>query len=89
MFKALTSSVREAVEWNYKEIKVFFTSQDMKRKFKCREAPIALPYISSTLLVNFKTCLGHQRQVASYFQCKVPSLDRYLNGSNPTSPMEN
>lgn len=43
---ALISSVREAVESNYKLTKFFFTSQDMKRKLKCRWS------YSSTLHVN-------------------------------------
>ena len=42
IFNALMSAVREAVEWNYNDIKLYFTSQDMKRKLKCHEAPIAL-----------------------------------------------
>ena len=58
------SVVREAVEWNYKEIKLYLTSQDMKRKIKCRKAPIALMYICANLLVNFKSCLGHKGQIA-------------------------
>lgn len=59
VYTALMSSVREVVEWNYKEMKLFFTSQDMKRNLKCREAPIARLYISAILLVNFKTCVRH------------------------------
>ena len=55
------SAVREAVEWDYKEIKLYITSQDMKRKLNCTEAPIALMYIFAAVLGSFKTCLGHKR----------------------------
>ena len=51
LYNAYMSAVREAAEWNFKEIKIFFTSQDMKWKLKCREAPIALMYKSAVLLV--------------------------------------
>jgi len=70
------SSVREAVEWSYKEIKLHFTSQDMKRKLKARESPISLLYICSVLLFNFKTCLGHGGQVPARFEGRAPKLDQ-------------
>jgi len=73
------SSVREAVEWSYKEIKLHFTSQDMKRKLKARESPISVLYICSVLLFNFKTCLGHGGQVPSRFESKAPTLEEYTN----------
>ena len=76
------SAVREAVEWNYKDIKLYFTSQDMKRKLNCREAPIALMYICANLLVNFNTCLGHNGQIASLFNCSPPTLEQYLSMPN-------
>ena len=82
------SAVREAVEWNYKEIKLYFTSQDMKRKIKCLEAPIALIYICANLLVNFKSCLGRKGQIECWFDCTPPSLEEYLSMNLPDTDME-
>jgi len=73
------SAVREAVEWSYKDIKQMWSSQDFKRNLKVRKSPIALLYTSAALLFNFKVCLGHGGQVASYFNCAAPSLERYLS----------
>lgn len=59
LYKKNRSSVREAAERSYKEVKQSRTSQDFRRKLKIREAPIALQYICSALLQKFKTCMGH------------------------------
>lgn len=72
------SAVREAVEWTYKDLKQIWLSQDYKRLLKVRQSPIALLYISAALLQNIKMCMGHGRQIVSYFACKPPSLERYL-----------
>ena len=69
---------RIAVEWSYKDLKQNFTVLDFKRKLKVNEAPIGLLSISSILLWNFKTCLGHGGEISAAFQCTSPSLDEYL-----------
>lgn len=71
------SAVRIAVEWSYGEVKKHFTSQDFARKLQVRKAPIAVLYICSVLLWNFKTCLRHGGLVPSKFQCVPPSLETY------------
>lgn len=58
IFNAFIIAVREAVEFNYEETKLYFTSQVVKRKLKCREAAIVLKYIFGNRLLNFTTCLG-------------------------------
>ena len=83
LYNSCMSAVREAIRLNYKEIKFFFPSQDMKRKLKCRKTPIALMYISAALLFNFKTCLRHKGQIATWFECQAPSLSEYLGFANP------
>ena len=67
----------------YNEIKLFFTSQDLKWKLKCREAPITLIYISAAVLVNFKMCVGHKGQIGTWFECQAPSLPEHLNFASP------
>lgn len=60
------SSVREGVEWSYKEVKESCTSQEL--------APIGKLHICSVLLRNRKTCLGYGGQVASIISVPPPSL---------------
>ena len=72
------SPVREAVEWSYKDIKQMWSSQDFKRILKVGKAPIGLLYTAAALLCNFKVCLGHGGQAASYFNSRAPTLDSYL-----------
>lgn len=75
---ASMSSVRESVEWSYKDLKQMWTSQDYKRMLKVRKARVSLMYIGAALLWNFKVCLQHGGEVQSYFCCPPPSLSRYL-----------
>ena len=78
IYNAKKSAVREAVEWSYKDIKQMWSSQDFKRMLKVGKAPIGLFYTAAALLCNFKVCLGHGGQMASYFNSRAPTLDRYL-----------
>lgn len=73
------SSVREAVEWAYKDLKQIWSSQDYKRMLRVRKSPIALLYKAAALLWNVRVCLHHgSGQTSSYFSCPPPSLSRYL-----------
>ena len=38
------STVREAVEWSYKDLNQICSSQDFKRMLRMRKSPIALLY---------------------------------------------
>lgn len=66
------------MDWIYKEVKESWISQDLKKKLKMRQASIPKSYISSVLLRNFNTCLGHGGQVSSSFVIPPPSISRYL-----------
>ena len=72
------SSVRDAAEWSYKDLKQYVSSQDYKRGLKLRQVPISLMYKAAALLLNFKACLNHGGQVQSYFKCKPPTLEEYI-----------
>lgn len=56
------SSVREAVEWLYKDFKQMWTIQNYKRMLKVIQAPVSLMYKAAVLLWNFKVCMQHGRQ---------------------------
>lgn len=77
-FNTEMSSMREAVEWSYKDLKQMWTRNDFARSLKVRQAPISLIYISSTLLLNFKTCIENGGQVGAYFNCSSPTLNAYI-----------
>lgn len=73
-----TSAVRVTVEWMYKEIKLYWTTTDFKRKMRTRENAVALLYLASMLLTNVRTCLYHENTVSQYFKCRPPTLQLYL-----------
>ena len=79
MFNTEMCKVREAVEWSYKEIKLMWTRNDFARSLKVRQAPISLIFITSTVLLNFKTCMEKGGQVGAYFNCTSPSFESYVN----------
>lgn len=66
-FNSNMSSVRVSVEWNYKEFKQNWASNDFPHMLKVRQSPISLLYISSALFMNVRTCLYKEGQVESCF----------------------
>lgn len=77
-FNAAMSSVRVAVEWNYKDLKQVWATNDYARLLKVRKAPVAILYKASALLLNMRTCLYKGGQVGSYFAVEAPSWHEYL-----------
>lgn len=73
-----TATVRVTVEWMYKEVKLYWTTVDFKRKMRIGEAPVGLLYVSAMLLTNFRNCL-YPNTVSQYFNCTPPSLGDYLS----------
>lgn len=66
LFNRSMNQGRTAVEWSYKDVKQQFTSQDFKRSLKCRKAPIAIMYLSSVLLWNFRVLFYGGGQVGVF-----------------------
>ena len=73
------SSVREAVNWTYKDIKQLWTTQDYNRQLNVRLSPVALLYQTAAILWNFRVCMSGGGQESSYFNCQPPSLSEYVN----------
>lgn len=80
-FNTIISSLRVAVEVNYKGLKHMWTRQDYARQFKVPSVPIAFIYQTSTLLQNFLVCLYKSGQTIQRFGIDPPSLKEYFNGS--------
>jgi hypothetical protein len=76
-FHAPMSSVRVRVEWAFRDVKQYFTHQDVPRKLRLREAPAGLWYISSVMLWSFRVCLYRSR-AAQYFQYNSIDIYEYL-----------
>lgn len=72
-----TAAVRVTVEWMYKEVKLYWSTVDFKRKMRIGEAPVGLLYIAAMLLTNFRNCI-YPNTVSQYFNCNPPSLEEYL-----------
>ena len=71
--------VRVAVEWNYKDLKQQWSTNDYPRMLRLRKAPVSVLYVASALLWNFRTCLYKGGQVSSYCDCPALSLHTYVN----------
>ena len=78
IYNTKMSAMREVVEWSYKDVKQMWSSQYFKRMLKVGKARIGLFYTAAALLCNFKVFLGRGGQVASYFNSRAPTLERYL-----------
>ena len=73
-----TGAARVTVEWMYKEIKLYWTTSDFKRKLRAGESPVGLLYLTSMFLMNVRTCYYRENTVSQYFNCSPPSLQEYL-----------
>ena len=78
LYNKAMSSVREAVEWTYKDVKKMWTSQEFQRGLKVRKGPIALLYKASALPRNVYVCMYAREQTKSYFYISPPTLAEYL-----------
>ena len=71
------SSDRVTVEWIFKEIKLYWTTVDLKRKMCVNQSPVGSMYTAAMLLTNFRNCL-YPNTVSQYFNCRPLSLEEYL-----------
>lgn len=78
-FNTAVSSVQEAMEWSYKEVKQQFTIVDFSRMLKVWKVPFALQNKISELFWNLKVCLQGGGQAGKYCECKPPTIDQYLS----------
>jgi hypothetical protein len=71
------SKVRVTVEWAFRDVRQYFTHQDVPRKLQLRVTPAGLWYVCSVMLWIFRVCL-YGSQAARYFQCDSLDISEYL-----------
>ena len=72
------SKSRVTVEWIFKEIKLYWTAVDFKRKLRVEQLPAGTLYTGAMLLTNIRNCC-YPNSVSQYFDCQPPTLDEYLS----------
>lgn len=72
-----------SVEWFYKEVKLFRTTIDFKRKMRVGDAAVSSFYVGVMLLHNMRRCL-YSNHVPQYFDCYEPSMEEYLTNKDFT-----
>jgi DDE superfamily endonuclease len=82
-FNSSMSKVLIAVEWTFRDIKMYFTHIDLPRKLKVgaptlkNVTPAGLWYVCSAVLWNFRVCM-YESQTAEYFDCDSISIEEHL-----------
>jgi DDE superfamily endonuclease len=69
------SSVREAVEWLFKEIITKWSFLDFRASMKIFQFPVAKYFLVATFLTNLHSCC-HGSETAAYFDCTEPEDGR-------------
>ena len=77
-FNRSMSSVREPVEWLFKDIICSSKFLDFKKNLKIGLSSIGKMYVVSAILRNALKCL-YGNQTSEYFQLEPPSLQEYFN----------
>jgi hypothetical protein len=72
------SSVRETVEWGFKEISCFWKYGELKSLQKIYLSPIGKMYVVSVFLQNLRTTF-YGNQTAEFFEIIPMNLEEYLN----------
>ncbi|XP_055342334.1 uncharacterized protein LOC129590913, partial [Paramacrobiotus metropolitanus] len=71
------STVRESVEWGFKEVVKEFAFVDFKKQMKIFENPVNKIFRIAVLLTNCRNCL-YPNQASQYFNLEPPFLKEYL-----------
>jgi hypothetical protein len=71
------SSLREAIEWGYKDLKTLWKYIDYRHSLKLRKQPIAKIIFVSMLLKNAYICMNGC-QAALYFNINPPSFEEWV-----------
>ena len=69
----LFSSVRECIEWGYRDIKERWRALDYKKLLRIRNMPVGKMFAFALLLKNAHCCLNGN-QTSNYFDCLPPTL---------------
>jgi nuclease HARBI1 len=81
-FNTTMSSVREVVEWGFKEIAVQFRFLDFRASMKVYKQPVGQYYYVGAFFLNLRSCF-YGNQTAEYFDTVTMDLDEYLDLVHP------
>ncbi|GAU89279.1 hypothetical protein RvY_01845 [Ramazzottius varieornatus] len=74
----LMSTLRQTVEWNFKEVVKNFAFVDFRKQMKMYEKPVNTLYRVAVLLTNCHNCLC-RNQTSRYVDLERPTLFEYLS----------
>lgn len=80
------SSVRESIEWRYKDLKVYFKYCDYRHCLKLRKQPLAKIVFVSMLLSNAH-CTMYGSQTAGYFDFPAPTFEDWTSQGPNAHPI--
>ncbi|ETW05261.1 hypothetical protein H310_04225 [Aphanomyces invadans] len=78
-FNKCMSSVRQAVEWNFKIMKTLWPHVSYKNMSKIMQSPVAKIVCVAMLLTNCHCCHFRGNQISMYFDLLPPTLEEYLD----------
>ena len=77
LFNKSMSSVCIINEWIFKEIKLYFSTVDIKSKVRVGKSPVGMLYKAAMLVTNIRNAI-YPNEVTQFFQCEPLSLEEYL-----------
>ena len=76
-FNKSMSTVRESVEWLFKDIATYFKFLDFTKNLKIGLSSVGKMYVICALRRNALTCL-YRNQTSTFFELDPPSLQEYF-----------
>jgi len=80
------SSVREVIEWSYKDVKQLWKYCDYKHVLQLRKQPVAKIFFVCLLLRNIYVSL-HGSQTSDYFTMTPPTLEEWTSQGRQAHPI--
>ena len=80
------ASVRESIEWTYKDLKGEWKYMDYRHVLQLRKQPIAKIFFNCMLLRNAYITM-HGSQSCEYFVCLPPSFEQWLEQGPSAHPL--
>jgi len=79
-------SVREIIEWSYRDLKTNWKVCNWKVCLKLRQQPVAKIIFVCMLLRNI-SCTIQQSQVSDHFRCAAPYFDDWISQGPKGRPL--
>lgn len=80
--------VRTSVEWGFRVVTQAWQCLNCLELEKVGLSPLEIRFRVAVLLTNIKTCVEGTNQIAAFFGCPPPSLERYLLRNPQSRPEE-